>query len=218
MPSAKGKDKSSKPDYLQRCVADLVDQGKDLSAAFAICTATMQKAGYLTKGPGMEQTKKGAKRAAEFAKQPDNKGKLAKYEKAVKAGRKKEESVLGRLASDLNGYLSMTEAVDVPSGPKDWELDTEVSGAREAANALTKAAKKAQEYIAREVKKADKMGEDDAVALVRRAKREICVPVHKLHSDYGAMDRESVDALDSFLAEVAAAETGLDAKGIYLSI
>ena len=218
MPSAKGKDKSSKPDYLQRCVADLVDQGKDLSAAFAICTATMQKAGYLTKGPGMEQTKKGAKRAAEFAKQPDNKGKLAKYEKAVKAGRKKEESVLGALASQLSNHFSMTEAVNIPSSPKDWELDTEINGVREASDALTKAAKKAQEYIEREVKKANKMSEEDVIALTRKAKKEICVPVHKLHSDYGAMDREAVDALDSFLADVAGKAAGLDAQSIYLSL
>lgn len=104
MPSAKGKDKSSKPDYLQRCVADLVDQGKDLSAAFAICTSTMQKAGYLTKGPGMEQTAKGEKRARQFAQQGDNKKKLAAYERAVKAGRK-EESVLGALAFDLLTHI-----------------------------------------------------------------------------------------------------------------
>lgn len=216
MPSAKGKDKSSKPDYLQRCVADLVDQGKDLSAAFAICTSTMQKAGYLTKGPGMAQTAKGEKRAKQFAAQKDNKGKLAKYEKAVKAGRKKEESVLGRLASALNNHLSMTEAVEVPSSVSDWQLDG--PGSREAANALTKAAKKAQEYIAREVKKADSMGEDEVIALVRKAKKEICVPVHKLHSDYGAMDRESVDALDAFLADVAGEEAGLDKRSIYLSL
>jgi hypothetical protein len=217
MPSAKGKDKSSKPDYLQRCVADLVDQGKDLSAAFAICTSTMQKAGYLTKGAGMKQTEKGAKRAAEFAKQPDNKGKLAKYEKAVKAGRK-TESVLGRLASELSNQLSMTEAVDVPSGPKDWALDTDESGSREVAYALTKAAKKAQEYIEREVKKAGEMGEDEAIALTRKAKKEICLPVHKLHSDYGATDRDAVDALDSFLADVAGEATGLDKRSIYLSL
>lgn len=215
MPSAKGKDKSSKPDYLQRCVSDLVDQGKDLSAAFAICTATMQKAGYLTKGPGMKQTKKGAKRAAEFAKQPDNKGKLAKYEKAVKAGRK-TESVLGRLASELSNHLSMTEAVDIPGGD-DWELYDE-EGSRDAAYALTRAAKKAQEYITKEVKKADKMGEDEAITLTRKAKKEICLPVHKLHSKYGAMDRESVDALDAFLADVAGEQTGVDKKAIYLSL
>jgi len=217
MPSAKGKDKSSKPDYLQRCVSDLVDQGKDLSAAFAICTATMQKAGYLTKGPGMEQTKKGAKRASEFAKQPDNKGKLAKYEKAVKAGRK-TESVLGRLASELNNHLSMTEAVDFPEGPKDWELDTEAKGSRMAAEDLTKAAKRAQAYITKEVKKAGKMGEDDAIALTLRAKKEFCMPVHRFHREYGAMERASVDALDSFLADVAGEQTGLDATSIYLSL
>ncbi len=85
MPSEKGKDKSSKPNYMQRCVGDLIAQGKSKEAAFAICTATMQKAGYLTKGPGMEQTAKGEKRARQFAQQKDNKKKLADYEQAIKA-------------------------------------------------------------------------------------------------------------------------------------
>jgi hypothetical protein len=111
----------------------------------------------------------------------------------------------------------MTEAVDIPSSVDDWELYDE-EGSREAANALTRAAKKAQEYITKEVKRADKMGEDDAIALTLRAKKEFCMPVHKLHSKYGAMDRESVDALDSFLADVAGEQTGVDKKAIYLSL
>ena len=136
----------------------------------------------------------------------------------MRSAKGKDKSVLGRLASELDNHLSMTEAVDFPEGPKDWELDTEAQGSREAANALTKAAKKAQEYITKEVKKAGKMGEDDAIALTLKAKKEICMPVHKLHSKYGAMERASVDALDSFLADVAGEQTGLDATSIYLSL
>ena len=130
----------------------------------------------------------------------------------------KDKSVLGRLASELDDCLSMTEAVAVPSGPKDWELDTELTGSREVANALTKAAKRAQEYITKEAKKADEMGEDEAIDLTRKAKKEICLPVHKLHRDYGAMDFASIDALDAFLADVAGEQTGVDKKSIYLSL
>ena len=105
MAGKKGKEKSSKPDYMQRCVGDLVAKGKDLSGAFAICTSTMQKAGYLTKGPGMEQTAKGAKRAEHFGAMKDMPKKARAYEKAVKAGRKKEES-LSSLASMLVAAVS----------------------------------------------------------------------------------------------------------------
>ena len=101
MPSENGKDKSSKPNYMQRCVGDLIAQGKSKEAAFAICTATMQKAGYLTKGPDMEQTAKGEKRARQFAQQKDNKKKLADYEQAIKA-----EGVLGGLATQLVACLA----------------------------------------------------------------------------------------------------------------
>ena len=85
--------KSSKPSYLQRCVGDLVAKGKDKEAAFAICTSTMQKAGYLTKGPGMEQTKKGANRARHFSNMKDMPEKAAAYEKAI--GRKEESTMEG---------------------------------------------------------------------------------------------------------------------------
>ena len=220
MPSAKGKDKSSKPDYLQRCVVDLTDQGKDLSGAFAICTSTMQKAGYLTKGAGMKQTEKGAKRAAEFAKQPDNKGKLAKYEKAVKAGRK-NESVIGRLATQLGDYLAMTEAVsvvDVPSTPRGWQLDTSMHGVKTASNAMMAAANKAREYLSKEIEKANDLGEDDVVGFVRKAKKEICIPVHKQYREYGAMDTDAIDALDQALSSAAAKAAGMDANSIYLSL
>ena len=128
----------------------------------------------------------------------------------------KDKSVLGRLASELDDYLSMTEAVAIPGGD-DWELYDD-EGSRMAAYDLTKAAKRAQEYITKEAKKADKMGEDDAIALTIKAKKEFCMPVHRFHSKYGAMDRESVDALDSFLADVAGEQTGVDKKSIYLSL
>jgi len=58
----------------------------------------MQKAGYLTKGPGMEQTKKGANRARHFSNMKDMPEKAAAYEKAI--GRK-EEGHLSHLAAQL---------------------------------------------------------------------------------------------------------------------
>lgn len=215
MPSAKGKDKSSKPDYLQRCVGDLVAQGKSKEAAFAICTSTMQKAGYLTKGPGMKQTAKGEKRAAEFAKMPDNKKKLAAYEKAIK------ESALGALASTLSNMIGMTE--DASSGYKikrgDWELDTGMDGVGEAQDALTLTAKKAQKIVDAEVTKAKGASEEDVLAIIRRVKRDVALPVHKKYREYGSMDTEAMDTLDRALANAAVgASSGLDLKSIYLSI
>ena len=215
MPSAKGKDKSSKPDYLQRCVGDLVAQGKSKEAAFAICTSTMQKAGYLTKGAGMKQTAKGEKRAAEFAKMPDNKKKLAAYEKAIK------ESALGALASTLSNMIGMTE--DASSGYKikrgDWELDTGMDGVGEAQDALTLTAKKAQKIVDAEVTKAKGASEEDVLAIIRRVKRDVALPVHKKYREYGSMDTEAMDTLDRALANAAvSASSGLDLKSIYLSI
>lgn len=215
MPSAKGKDKSSKPDYLQRCVGDLVAQGKSKEAAFAICTSTMQKAGYLTKGAGMKQTAKGEKRAAEFAKMPDNKKKLAAYEKAIK------ESALGALASTLSNMIGMTE--DASSGYKikrgDWELDTGMDGVEEAQDALTLTAKKAQKVVDAEVAKAKGASEEDVLAIIRRVKRDVALPVHKKYREYGSMDTEAMDTLDRALASAAVgASSGLDLKSIYLSI
>ena len=215
MPSAKGKDKSSKPDYLQRCVGDLVAQGKSKEAAFAICTSTMQKAGYLTKGAGMKQTAKGEKRAAEFAKMPDNKKKLAAYEKAIK------ESALGALASTLSNMIGMTE--DASSGYKikrgDWELDTGMDGVGEAQDALTLTAKKAQKIVDAEVTKAKGASEEDVLAIIRRVKRDVALPVHKKYREYGSMDTEAMDTLDRALASAAVgASSGLDLKSIYLSI
>ncbi len=75
--------KPKNPSYMRRCVADVVAQGKDTSAAFAICNATMQKAGYLTPGPGQEQTAKGRKRARHFSAMKDQKAKDAEYEAAL---------------------------------------------------------------------------------------------------------------------------------------
>jgi hypothetical protein len=215
MPSAKGKDKSSKPDYIQRCVGDLIAQGKSKEAAFAICTSTMQKAGYLTKGAGMKQTAKGEKRAAEFAKMPDNKKKLAAYEKAIK------ESALGALASALSNMIGMTE--DTASGSKikrsDWELDDSLDGVEDAQNALTLAAQRAQKIVQAEVAKAKDASEEEVLAIIRRVKREVALPVHKKFREYGSMDTEAMDTLDRALANAAkSASSGLDLKSIYLSI
>lgn len=81
---------SKKTQFLQRCVADVTGQGKDLKGAFAICTAQSQKAGYSEPG-STKQTVKGAVREKFFKKQPDMGKKAGAYEKAVKAGRKSED-------------------------------------------------------------------------------------------------------------------------------
>ncbi len=72
---------SSKPLGLRRCVADVVAKGGDIQKAFAVCTASLQKAGVLKKGT-QELTKKGQKRTkSQYSKAPDLKSKDAEYEK-----------------------------------------------------------------------------------------------------------------------------------------
>jgi hypothetical protein len=81
---------SSKSRFMQRCVADVAGQGKELGSAFAICTAQSQKAGYSEPG-STKQTGKGKAREKFFKKQPDMGKKAGAYEKAVQAGRKAED-------------------------------------------------------------------------------------------------------------------------------
>lgn len=38
------------PQKLKRCVLDVMKQGKTQSSAYAICTASLQKAGVMKKG------------------------------------------------------------------------------------------------------------------------------------------------------------------------
>jgi hypothetical protein len=191
MPSAKGKDKSSKPDYhtigiddlvqanrLGKCVSDLIAQGKSAKAAIASC-------------------KKSAR------------------EKAIK------ESALGALATTLSNMIGMTE--DTASGFKikrsDWELDDSMDGVEDAQNALTLAAQRAQKIVQAEVAKAQDASEEDVLAIIRRVKREVALPIHKKFREYGSMDTEAMDTLDRALANAAkSASSGLDLKSIYLSI
>ena len=76
------------PAYMRRCVSS-VSKTKGLSAAFAICTNAMQKAGYL-KPKSRDQTKSGEKRARQYAARKDFKSKESEYELALSRGR--EES------------------------------------------------------------------------------------------------------------------------------
>lgn len=80
---------SKKSRFMQRCVADVTDQGKDTSSAFAICTAQSQKSGYSEPG-STKQTGKGKAREKFFKKQPDMGAKSASYEKAVGRGRNED--------------------------------------------------------------------------------------------------------------------------------
>lgn len=70
---------------MRRCVAK-VSQDKGLDAAFAICTAAMQKAGYLEPG-SRTQTDTGKKRARQYAAKKDFKDREADYETALEKGR-----------------------------------------------------------------------------------------------------------------------------------
>jgi hypothetical protein len=94
------------PSYMRRCVVDLVNKGHDLSAAFAICTATMQKAGYLTKGPGMKQTKKGKQRQRHFSAKEDAAEYDAAYERILAADKKARTKASGPAASSKASGLS----------------------------------------------------------------------------------------------------------------
>jgi hypothetical protein len=70
---------------MRRCVAK-VSQDKGVDAAFAICTAAMQKAGYLEPG-SRTQTDAGKARARQYAAKKDFKDKEADYERALAQGR-----------------------------------------------------------------------------------------------------------------------------------
>jgi hypothetical protein len=70
---------------MRRCVAK-VSQDKGLDAAFAICTAAMQKAGYLEPG-SRKQTDAGKSRAKHYSARKDFKDREADYELALDKGR-----------------------------------------------------------------------------------------------------------------------------------
>lgn len=77
MPGTGGKSKQSA--FMQRCVADLIADGKDKAAAFAICKAGGNKAGYFKPG-STELTGKGKARSAALAKEPDMAAKGQAYQ------------------------------------------------------------------------------------------------------------------------------------------
>lgn len=104
------KGKHHTPSFMRRCVADVTAQGNDTNVAFAICNATMQKAGYLTPGPGQEITPKGRKRQRQFSAMKDMKTKDTGYEAALEKGRKKapksEDTIFVGLAKRLDEMVN----------------------------------------------------------------------------------------------------------------
>lgn len=83
------------PTQLKRCVRAIAKERggdeptrDDLSRAFAICTAQLQRSGYLKKG-SQDPTKKGTKRSRSKAGEKGHKSKVAEYEKMLGAARKK---------------------------------------------------------------------------------------------------------------------------------
>ena len=97
-----------KPRFMQRCVADVTGQGKELGAAFAICTAQSQKAGY-TKSGSSKMTSKGAAKERVFKNEPDMADKNAEYERAVQAGRKQEDTSMRALIRSLEEAANLDE-------------------------------------------------------------------------------------------------------------
>lgn len=120
---------SEKSRFIQRCVADVTAQGKELGGAFAICTAQSQKAGYSKPGSA-KMTGKGAARERAFKNAPDMDQKGAEYERAVQAGRKQEEismrSLIRQLEEAAGGSIYVNTDVYVrnhgakPKGRGNW--------------------------------------------------------------------------------------------------
>ena len=76
------------PPILKRCVRAVAMQyGGDISKAFAICTAQMQKAGLLKSGTG-KPTKAGIKSGRRKAADAGHPGKLSDYEGLLRLNRK----------------------------------------------------------------------------------------------------------------------------------
>lgn len=88
-------------DLLRRCVSAVTDKDGDtsregVSRAFAICTASLQRKGYMK--PGTDKlTGKGAARTREKRKEPENAEKMRRYELVLKAA-KESDTVFGMLA------------------------------------------------------------------------------------------------------------------------
>ena len=88
------------PAYMRRCVTK-VSRDKGLSAAFAICTAAMQKAGYIEPG-SRTQTDAGKKRARQYAARKNFRAKEAEYDAALAQGRAED------FAEMFNQYITNT--------------------------------------------------------------------------------------------------------------
>jgi hypothetical protein len=99
---------------MQRCVADVTGQGKDLKGAFAVCTAQSQKSGYSEPG-STKQTGKGKAREKQFKKESDMGKKARSYERAVKAGRKAEDmaAVFANLAEGAANFSGHKRGIEV---------------------------------------------------------------------------------------------------------
>lgn len=83
-----GKLISKTPQVLRHCVAQVAAKNQgDVSKAFAICTAGLQKAGVLKSG-SKTLSKKGRGKAGARGKEPDSKQKDIDYEQLVAAARK----------------------------------------------------------------------------------------------------------------------------------
>ena len=82
--------KSKTPELQKHCVADVAPKfGGDTHRAFAICTASLQKAGEMKKGH-KDLTKKGAARSASKVDEPGASQKRSDFETLLKANRKSE--------------------------------------------------------------------------------------------------------------------------------
>ena len=82
--------RKKKPVQLKRCVRAVAKQyGGDVSKAFAICTAQLQKGGYLKVGT-QEPTKVGKKVGRSKAAEKGHSDKVSEYEKMLDVARKGE--------------------------------------------------------------------------------------------------------------------------------
>ena len=98
------------PDLVRHCVAAVAKQyGGDTSKAFAICVASLQKAGYLKPGT-MELTAAGKKKEKEHEAEPDADKKLKSYEKLLKAAREESLSVAARMRAVLEAKKDSADA------------------------------------------------------------------------------------------------------------
>ncbi len=176
------------PRFMQRCVADVTATGKELGAAFAICTAQSQKSGYTKKGSS-KMTGKGAARERVFKNADDMQAKSADYERAVQAGRQQEETSMRSIIRQLEeGSKDRPRHREILSEIKAMELevqrmaerisedgDEKLAGyAMEAASMLGKAWVRMAFFVksaAGKTIRSEETDADDGVLATRRATR-----------------------------------------------